>query len=78
MMTERVARPRTSLRRTVLNVAAIAAVAAVLLWAAFVAGALRKRSDAAAATPPVGTGQVARPATSGPAATPAPVTTQTS
>lgn len=77
-MTERAARPRVSLGRTVLNIAAIAAVAAVLVWSALVVGALRKRSEATAAVPPSVPAQVTRPDTSRPAPTPAPVTTQTS
>jgi hypothetical protein len=75
-MTERAARPRTSLGATVLRLAAIAAVAAVLVWAALVLGALR--SKATAAVPSTAPAAASSPGGGQIAATPAPVTTQTS
>ena len=69
--------PRASLSSTVLQVAAVAAIAAVLIWSVLFVDLLRKRSDAATAlSPPAG--QLASPESGQPAPTPAPVTTRTS
>ena len=68
---------RPSLRTTVLHLAVLAAVAAVLVWSVLFIDLLRKRSDAGAAlTQPAG--QLASPDGGQPAQAPAPVTTRTS
>lgn len=73
----RTAGRRPSLRTTVLQLAALAAVAAVLVWSALFVDLLRKRGDAGAAvTQPAG--QLASPDSGQPAQVPAPVTTRTS
>ena len=69
--------PRPSLSATVLRVAAVAAVAAVLIWSVLFVGLLRKRSDAAAALNQ-SAGQLASPDSGQPEQAPAPVTTRTS
>jgi hypothetical protein len=71
------ATPRPSLQGTVLNIAAVAAVAAVLVWSALFIDLLRTRSEAAA-TPAAPAAEVASPSVGQPAQTPAPVTTRTS
>jgi hypothetical protein len=69
--------PRRSLSATVLQVAAVAAVAAVLVWSVLFVDLLRKRSDAGTAlTQP--NGQLSSPDGGQPAQAPAPVTTRTS
>jgi hypothetical protein len=70
-------RARPSLSATMLKIAAVAAVAAVLIWSVLFADLLRKHSHATAAlSQPAG--QVASPAGGQPAPAPAPVTTRTS
>ena len=69
--------PRPSLSATVLRLAAVAAIAAVLVWSVLFVGVLRKRSDAVA-TLAQPAGQVASPDSGQPAQAPAPVTTRTS
>ena len=73
----RMATPRPSLQGTVLNIAAVAAVAAVLVWSALFIDLLRKRSEAAT-SPAAPAAPVASPGVGEPAQTPAPVTTRTS
>jgi hypothetical protein len=68
---------RPSLSSTVLRVAAVAAVAAVLIWSVLFVDLVRKHSDAAAAVSPPGA-QIASPDSGQPAQAPAPVTTRTS
>jgi hypothetical protein len=68
----------TSLHRTVLNVAAAAAVAAALIWSALFLDLLRQRADAAATPPTAPPAQVAGASAGQPTQTPAPVTTRTS
>ena len=67
---------RPSLRATLLRVAAVAAVAAVLVWSALFLQLVRERASAATTTPQIATGQTADPNHGQPA--PAPVTTRTS
>jgi H+/gluconate symporter-like permease len=74
----RQATARQSLRGTVLWVAALAAVAAVLVWSVLWMDLLRQRSDAAATTAATPTTQVTTPDRGQPAQTPAPVTTRSS
>jgi hypothetical protein len=69
--------PRPSVSATVLQVAAVAAVAAVLIWSVLFVDLLRQRSDAAAANSQPA-GQIASPDSGRPAKAPAPVTTRTS
>ncbi|MET0818750.1 MAG: hypothetical protein ABWZ67_14385 [Solirubrobacteraceae bacterium] len=76
-MSNPAARHRPSLSFTVLRVATVAAVSAVLIWSVLFVDLVRKHSDAAAAlSPPVG--QIANPDRGQPAQAPAPVTTRTS
>jgi hypothetical protein len=70
------AAPQQSLRATVLWVAALAAVAAVLVWSVLWMDLVRQRGDTAAAATP--TTQVTTPDPGQPAQTPAPVTTRSS
>ena len=74
----RQAGPQQSLRDTVLSVAALAAVAAVLVWSVLFIDLVRKRGDAATAPAPPSTGQLTTPNAGQPEQTPAPVTTRTS
>ena len=68
---------RPSLSATVLRLAAVATIAAVLVWSVLFVDLLRKRSDAGAAlTQP--TGQLSGPDGGQSARAPAPVTTRTS
>jgi hypothetical protein len=68
---------RPSLRTTVLQLAAIAAVAAVLVWSVLFIDLLRNHADTGAALiQPAG--QHASPDTGQPAPAPAPVTTRSS
>lgn len=74
-------RPTTSrppLRHTVANVAALAGVAAVLIWSALFVDQLRHRSEAATTSSTAQTGQVAGQDPGQGVQTPAPVTTRTS
>jgi hypothetical protein len=69
--------PRPSLFATVLRLAAVAAIAAVLVWSVLFVDLLRKRGDTATAvTQP--SGQVSAPDGGRPAPAPAAVTTRTS
>jgi hypothetical protein len=68
---------RQSLRGTVLWVAALAAVAAVLVWSVLWLDLVRQRGDAAAASASTHTTQVTAP-DPGQLAQPAPVTTRSS
>ena len=71
------AAPRPSLFATVLRLAAVATIAAVLLWWVLFADLLRQRGDTGTAlTQP--SGQVSAPDGGQPAQAPAPVTTRTS
>ena len=69
--------PRPSLSGTVLRLAAIALVAAVLVWSVLFADVLRKHSGAGAALAQP-TGQVSSPDGGQSAQAPAPVTTRSS
>jgi hypothetical protein len=69
--------PRRSLLATVLRIAAVATIAAVLLWSVLFVDLLHRHSQARAAlSQPAG--QVPRPAGGDAAQAPAPVTTRTS
>jgi hypothetical protein len=67
-----------SLRATMLWVAALAAVAAVLVWSVLWMELVRQRGDAAAAAAAPSTSQIGTPDPGQPAQTPAPVTTRSS
>jgi len=71
------ATPRPSVHGTVRNIAAVAAMAAALVWSALFVDLLGKRSDAVA-TPAAPTGQATNSSVGQPAQVPAPVTTRTS
>ena len=85
-MTESTAHPprarraatQQSLRATVLSIAALAAVAAVLVWSVLWMELVRQRGDAVAAAAATPTSQVTTPDTGQPAEAPAPVTTRSS
>jgi hypothetical protein len=69
--------PRPSVSATVLQVAAVAAIAAVLIWSVLFADLLRKHGNPGTAlNQPAG--QLASPDSGQPAQPPAPVTTRTS
>ena len=72
------ATPRQSLRATVFWVAALAAVAAVLVWSVLWMDLLRQRGDTTAAAAATPTTQVTTPDPGQPAQPPAPVTTRSS
>lgn len=81
--TQRVLKPRTvtprpTLHGTVLNVAAVVAVASALVWSALFLDLLSKRGDAATTPPAAPAGQVSSPGVGQSAQTPAPLTTRTS
>jgi hypothetical protein len=69
--------PRASLSATVLRLATVALVAAVLVWSVLFVDLLRKRSDAGAALAQP-SGQLSSPDGGQSAQAPAPVTTRTS
>lgn len=69
---------RPSLRATLMRVAAVSAVAAVLVWSALFLQLVRERGSVATTTPQIATGQTADPNGGQPAQEPAPVTTRTS
>lgn len=71
------ATPRPSLSGTILRLAAIALVAAVLVWSVLFVDVLRKHYGAGAALPQPAS-QVSAPGGSQSAQAPAPVTTRTS
>jgi hypothetical protein len=69
--------PRPSLSATVLRLAAVATIAAVLVWSVLVIDLLRKRADTGTALAQP-SGQLSSPDGGRPAQAPGPVTTRTS